>query len=47
LIYARSSAGQTRFSLFLYYLIVNLPILLAITMRSFFERIPYTLEEAA
>ncbi len=46
LIYARLQLVNTRFSLFLYYLIVNLPFC-AITMRSFFERIPYTLEEAA
>ncbi len=46
LIYARLNLINTRFSLFVYYLIVNLPFC-AITMRSFFERIPYTLEEAA
>lgn len=37
---------NTYFSLFLFYIISNLPFC-AITMRSFFERIPYTLEEAA
>jgi multiple sugar transport system permease protein len=37
---------NTRFSLFLFYLIANLPFCV-ITMRSFFERIPYSLEEAA
>ncbi len=46
LIYAKLQLVNTRFSLFVYYLIVNLPFC-AITMRSFFERIPYTLEEAA
>lgn len=37
---------NTYFSLFLFYIISNLPFC-AITMRSFFERIPFTLEEAA
>jgi multiple sugar transport system permease protein len=37
---------NTRLGLFIYYLIANLPFCV-ITMRSFFERIPYTLEEAA
>lgn len=46
LIYAKLGLINTRFSLFMYYLIVNLPFCV-ITMRSFFERIPYTLEEAA
>jgi multiple sugar transport system permease protein len=46
LIFAKLSLINTRFSLFVYYLIVNLPFCV-ITMRSFFERIPYTLEEAA
>ncbi len=46
LIFAKLGLINTRFSLFVYYLIVNLPFC-AITMRSFFERIPYTLEEAA
>ena len=46
LIYAKMGLINTRLSLFIYYLIVNLPFC-AITMRSFFERIPYTLEEAA
>lgn len=43
-----SQAGliNTHFGLFLYYLAVNLPFCV-ITMRSFFERIPYSLEEAA
>jgi multiple sugar transport system permease protein len=37
---------DTHVGLFIFYLIANLPFC-AITMRSFFERIPYTLEEAA
>lgn len=37
---------NTHMGLFIYYLIANLPFC-AITMRSFFERIPYSLEEAA
>lgn len=43
-----SNAGliNTRFSLFIFYMITNLPFCV-ITMRSFFERIPYVLEEAA
>ncbi|PIE04343.1 MAG: sugar ABC transporter permease [Spirochaetales bacterium] len=46
LIFAKSGLINTRFSLFVFYLIMNLPFCV-ITMRSFFERIPYTLEEAA
>jgi multiple sugar transport system permease protein len=45
-IFARMGIINTRLSLFLYYLITNLPFCV-ITMRSFFERIPYTLEEAS
>jgi multiple sugar transport system permease protein len=43
-----SQAGliNSRLSLFIYYLAANLPFCV-ITMRSFFERIPYSLEEAA
>lgn len=43
-----SQAGliNSRFSLFIFYLASNLPFCV-ITMRSFFERIPYSLEEAA
>jgi multiple sugar transport system permease protein len=37
---------DTHLGLFIFYLITNLPFC-AITMRSFFERIPYTMEEAA
>jgi len=37
---------NTHVGLFIYYLIANLPFCV-VTMRSFFERIPYSLEEAA
>lgn len=46
MIFAEAGLINTRFSLFIYYLVVNLPFCV-IMMRSFFERIPYTLEEAA
>lgn len=46
LIFVQAGMINTHFSLFVYYLIVNLPFCV-ITMRSFFERIPYTLEEAS
>lgn len=45
-IFIKLNLVNTRLSLFIYYLITNLPFCI-ITMRSFFERIPYTLEEAA
>lgn len=45
-IYSKMGLIDTRMGLFIYYMIVNLPFCV-ITMRSFFERIPYTLEEAA
>ncbi len=45
-IFSKLGLINTRFSLFLFYLIANLPFCV-ITMRSFFERIPYSLEEAA
>ncbi|MCK9599940.1 MAG: carbohydrate ABC transporter permease [Sphaerochaeta sp.] len=45
-IFAKLGMINTRLSLFFFYLITNLPFCV-ITMRSFFERIPYTLEEAA
>lgn len=45
-IFAKMGIINTRLSLFLFYLITNLPFCV-ITMRSFFERIPYTLEEAS
>lgn len=45
-ILTRMGVINTRVGLFIYYLIANLPFCV-ITMRSFFERIPYTLEEAA
>lgn len=38
--------NSPRLALFIFYLIANLPFCV-ITMRSFFERIPYSLEEAA
>jgi multiple sugar transport system permease protein len=46
IILTRMGLINTRLGLFIYYLIANLPFCV-ITMRSFFERIPYTLEEAA
>ncbi|MDR2759249.1 MAG: carbohydrate ABC transporter permease [Spirochaetaceae bacterium] len=45
-ILSRMGLINTHMGLFIYYLISNLPFCV-ITMRSFFERIPYTLEEAA
>lgn len=39
-------ASAPHFALFVYYVIANIPFC-CITMRSFFERIPYSLEEAA
>jgi len=45
-IFSKMGIINTRLSLFIFYLITNLPFCV-ITMRSFFERIPYTLEEAA
>lgn len=45
-IFSKLGLINTRLSLFFFYLISNLPFCV-ITMRSFFERIPYTLEEAA
>lgn len=44
-IYSKMGLVDTRLGLFIYYMIVNLPFCV-ITMRSFFERIPYSLEEA-
>lgn len=46
IIFTQMGLINTHFGLFVYYLIMNLPFCV-ITMRSFFERIPYTLEEAA
>jgi multiple sugar transport system permease protein len=45
-IFSKMGLINTRLGLFIFYLITNLPFCV-ITMRSFFERIPYTLEEAA
>lgn len=44
--YAKLGIINTRLGLFIFYAITNLPFCV-ITMRSFFERIPYSLEEAA
>ncbi len=46
ILFTNAKIINTHFSLFLFYLVTNLPFCV-ITMRSFFERIPYTLEEAA
>lgn len=45
-LYARLGLIDSYFSLFFFYLVTNLPFCL-ITMRSFFERIPKSLEEAS
>ncbi len=45
-VFSKVGLINTHFTLYLYYLITNLPFCV-ITMRSFFERIPYVLEEAA
>jgi ABC-type sugar transport system, permease component len=45
-VFSKAGLVNTYFALFIYYLITNLPFCV-ITMRSFFERIPYVLEEAA
>lgn len=45
-IFAALGLINTRISLFVFYIITNLPFCV-VTMRSFFERIPYELEEAA
>lgn len=44
--YSKMGIINTRLSLFIFYAVTNLPFCV-ITMRSFFERIPYSLEEAA
>ncbi|NLD52971.1 MAG: carbohydrate ABC transporter permease [Clostridiales bacterium] len=46
ILFTNAKIINTHLSLFLFYLVTNLPFCV-ITMRSFFERIPYTLEEAA
>lgn len=46
IVYSNMGIINTRLSLFIFYAITNLPFCV-ITMRSFFERIPYSLEEAA
>ncbi len=45
-VFSRAGLINTHFALFLFYTLTNLPFCV-ITMRSFFERIPYVLEEAA
>lgn len=45
-VFSRVGLINTKGALFIFYLITNLPFCV-ITMRSFFERIPYELEEAA
>lgn len=46
IVFSRMGLINTRLSLIIFYTITNLPFCV-ITMRSFFERIPYALEEAA
>ena len=46
IIFSKLGMINTHIGLFIYYITVNLPFCV-ITMRSFFERIPITLEEAA
>lgn len=46
IIFSKMGLIDTHVGLFIYYVTVNLPFCV-ITMRSFFERIPVTLEEAA
>lgn len=46
IIFSKMGLINTHAGLFIYYVAVNLPFC-AITMRSFFERIPVTLEESA
>jgi len=46
IVFAKLKLIDTHAALFIYYTVINLPFCV-ITMRSFFERIPYALEEAA
>lgn len=46
IVFSKLGLINTHTSLFIYYVVINLPFCV-ITMRSFFERIPYALEEAA
>ena len=46
IIFTKAQLTNAHIRLFIFYLVSNLPFCV-ITMRSFFERIPYTLEEAA
>lgn len=46
IVFSKLGLIDTHMSLFIYYTVINIPFCV-ITMRSFFERIPYALEEAA
>lgn len=46
IVFSKMGLINTKISLFIYYVITNCPFCV-VTMRSFFERIPYELEEAA
>lgn len=46
IVFSKMGLINTKISLFIYYVITNGPFCV-VTMRSFFERIPYELEEAA
>lgn len=46
IVFSRMGLINTKMALFIYYVITNCPFCV-VTMRSFFERIPYELEEAA
>ena len=46
IVFSKMGLINTRMALFIYYVITNCPFCV-VTMRSFFERIPYELEEAA
>ena len=46
IVFSKFGLINTHMSLFIYYTVINIPFCV-ITMRSFFERIPYALEEAA
>ena len=46
IVFSKLGLINTHMSLFIYYTVINIPFCV-ITMRSFFERIPYALEEAA
>lgn len=46
IVFSKMGLIDTHMALFIYYTVINIPFCV-ITMRSFFERIPYALEEAA